>query len=125
MGNKAPKMGGKSSDSSLSEKGKPASDPRKVMSPGPKANAPSPQDKNAPPPPPKKTSAPVEKRDAPAPPAPPDEVSGASAETADFSDYKLNTKLTIDDFELLKVSKTLSSSIRLTSPVGSWERLIW
>lgn len=104
MGNKAPKMGGKGSETNLSEKGKPASDPRKVTSPAPKQNATvAPSNKSAPPPPPKKTSEPVEKRDVPAPPAPPEQGAAASSESADFSEYKLNTKLTIDDFDLLKV----------------------
>ena len=124
MGNKAPKMGGKSSDTNLSEKGsKPASDSRKVTSPAPKQNGNAPPaNKAAPPPPPKKISEPVEKRDAPAPPAPPEQGTAgttASSETADFSDYKLNTKLTIDDFELLKVNQLHPSLTGLIYPLGS------
>lgn len=107
MGNKAAKMGGKGSDTNLSDNGKPAVEARKAVSPTPKAYVTAPTEKAAPPPPPK-SNASTEKRDAPAPPAPPEGTE--SAETADFSEYKLNTKLTIDDFELLKASSSFIPS---------------
>ena len=56
-----------------------------------------------PPPLPISAAAPKASSDLPSPPLLPIKEEGDATNVTDFSDYKLNPKLTIDDFELLKV----------------------